>query len=391
MKNDKNKSKIILFFLILLFCLMGIMIFLLLKIGYSQDSQNEQGTVEISTIQDPKSVDEVIENYNSEYIMQEKKNIYVVFSRDLYNDDGSDNKKYFENIVNDLEPFFEESSFKIIDEENNIEIYARYDSEKEDYNIEINDIGDFYSKTDGDSYVKVETTEISKGTSFAITDDILTTLRLRSNKLSSITEYIGEGKDLGNGYTSYQNGTIKIRTVPTGGVKNIIFSKDYKENITYKLNLDMTLNEIAEAEKNYDFGSVDKGYLGYRHNEFYLFFYEDEVSAYTYSYKRNTVFEDYLKEYIETKDLDRFVKNLSIDWLAYDSFEYDEETQCAHILYSTRGVEIDIKDNNPKGITLYNNYYLTELTKKYVKNGYISLNPYEDLVEKTEIERRNND
>ena len=153
----------------------------------------------------------------------------------------------------------------------------------------------------------------------------------------------------------------------------------------------MTLHEIAESEKNYDFVSVDKGYLGYRHNEFYLFFYEDEVSAYTYSYKRNTVFEDYLKEYIETKDLDRFVKNLSIDWLAYDSFEYDEETQCAHILYSTRGVEIDIKDNNPKGITLYNNYYLTELTKKYVKNGYISLNPYEDLVEKTEIERRNND
>lgn len=390
MKKTKNKSKIILFFLILLFCLMGIMIFLLFKIDYYQKSQNEQIAVDITTVQEPQTVKEVIEKYDSEYIKQEKKNIYVIFSKDLYNDDGSTNKKYFENIVNDLEPFFEEYSFKIIDEKNKIEIYARYNYETKDYSILINNIEDFYSKTDGDSYVKVETTEISKGTSFAITDKFLTTLRLKKNKLSAIKDDLGEGKDLGNGYTSYQNGTIKIRTVPTGGVKNIIFSKDYKDNITYKLNMNMSLDEIAETEKNYDFGSVDKGYLGYRHNEFYLFFYRDEVSVYTYSYKRNTVFEEYLEEYIETKDLDRFIKNLCVDWLAYDSFEYDEETQCAHILYSTRGVEIDIKDNDPKGITLYNNYYLTELTKKYVKNGYISFNPYEDLVEKTEIERRKN-
>ena len=43
--------------------------------------------------------------------------------------------------------------------------------------------------------------------------------------LKNIEEILGEGHDLGNGYISYQEGAIKIRTVPSGAIKNIIFSK----------------------------------------------------------------------------------------------------------------------------------------------------------------------
>ena len=77
--------------------------------------------------------------------------------------------------------------------------------------------------------------------------------------------------------------------------------------------------------------------------------------------------------------------------MAYDSFEYDEETQTAKIMYSTRGVDINIVNNDPKGITFYNNYYLTDYIKGLVKTGVVSFEPDVDLIEKVELERRKND
>ncbi len=59
-------------------------------------------------------------------------------------------------------------------------------------------------------------------------------------------------------------------------------------------------------------------------------------------------------------------------------------------MFSNRGFEIDIEDNNPKGIILYSNYYFTEKTEKYVEDGLITLREKQDSVEKIEKERRAN-
>ena len=96
-----------------------------------------------------------------------------------------------------------------------------------------------------------------------------------------------------------------------------------------------------------------------------------------------------MKKYIETRNLDEFVKELSKKWMSYDYLEYDKENGNLHMIYSARGVEIDIKNNNPSGITLYTNYYLTDLTKSYVKNGIIRFNEKTDLIHKIEKARRN--
>ena len=152
----------------------------------------------------------------------------------------------------------------------------------------------------------------------------------------------------------------------------------------------MSVEKVFELEPDIDFGSVSQGYLGYRQLDYYLFFYNDEVSIYTYSYKKNTKFEELLQEYLKTKDLGKFVKLLSKKWMAYDYLEYDEEKQNARIMYSTRGVDINIENNEPKGITFYSNYYLTDYITSLVKTGVVSFEPDEDLVQKYEFERRNN-
>ena len=76
------------------------------------------------------------------------------------------------------------------------------------------------------------------------------------------------------------------------------------------------------------------------------------------------------------------------NYKVYDSLEYDSEIKKAHIVFSNRGIEIDIKDNNPKGITLYSNYLFSETSKRFVREGLINLNSHEDLVNKMEVDRR---
>ena len=46
------------------------------------------------------------------------------------------------------------------------------------------------------------------------------------------------------------------------------------------------------------------------------------------------------------------------------------------------------KNNDSKGITIYNNYYLTDTVKELIKNNKISINPDEDLLFITEQNRR---
>ena len=387
MKNNKNTKNIILIFLILFFCLLCL---LLLLVVYLQNNKPKEAIV-IQNTETPSSPEDIINKYDSEYIDRIDNIIYVNFSKDLFDKDGS-NKSFFENMIRDLEPFIKES-FYLYDKEKDITFYVKYDYENKTYTITINNnenIDEFYDKVDGEDYVRVDDVTIVDRTVTAVDNYFLELLALNNCYLSGIQDEIGEGKDLGNGYTSYLDDSIKIRLAPTKAVQNIIFTKKYDGNITTSATTKMDLKEIADGDPNYVFGGIGEGYLGYRLSDYYIFYYEDEVSAYTYSYKENNVFEGYLKEYLETKDLNTFIENLKTDWKAYDTFEYNPETNSAHIFYSTRGVEINIQNNNPSQITFYQNYCFSDYTKSLVKQGIVKLNANTDSVQKIEQERRNN-
>lgn len=391
MKKNRVKKNILLVFLLLFFCL------LLLSTSLLRVLQKEQAGVDISEnnviseSENEQTIKDIIKKYDSKYISEGVDYVNVVLAKGLFEENGSSNENYIKSLMMDLVPFYTPGDFYIVDEEKELEIYARYSEENKGYEFVINKIENFYDKVDGKDFVKVDTTEIAHGNNFAITNYILEKLYLYEYELNEVAGSLGEGEELPNGYTSYQDGYIKLETFPNGTVRNIIFSDDKEEYITSRLSTKMSLRNIVETEPQYDFGSVEKGYIGYRQLFYYLFFYNDEVSAYSYSYKNNSTFEELLKEYLDTKDLDTFINRLTKKCKTYDSFKYDAEIKKAKILYSTMGVEINIEDNNPKGITFYNNYYLTDYIKSLVKTGVVSFEPDIDLIEKTEIERRKND
>lgn len=390
MKKDRIRKKILLIFLILFFCLLFLMILLLKTVENTQPvAELNNNTVEVEKKEPTKK--DIIKKYNSKYITEGVDYIQVVLSKGLFEEDGSSNQSYIEKLMTDLIPFYEPNDYYIIDEEKKIEVYARYNEEESGYEFIINKVENFFDKVDGEDFVKVDSTSIAYGNLFATDNYLLDKLQSYNFYFSEIAENLDEGVDLENGYTSYQNGEILIKNAPSGSVKNLIFTEDYNEKITTRIHSDMSLEEVAEAEPVYAFGGVNEGYVGYRHRSYYMFFYEDEISVYTYSYKKNSTFEELLKMYLESKDLEMFVNRLSKKFMAYDYLEYDKDTQSAKIRYSTRGVDINIKNNDPKGITFYSNYYLTDYVKSLIKTGVVSFEPDKDFVEVVEIERRKND
>ena len=325
----KYKKIIIMIAIILLLFLLFLLIYSLVLLNKEQELNNSSTA---NIVSEPKTTQDVIERYNGKYVKEENKKIYVIFSKDLFDENGESNENYFNNIIRDLKPFYKNQSFEIIDEEKDININVKY-NENEDYAVTINNIENFFKMINGKSYVEVERTHITDDSSIIVTNSYLNKLLMNSMYLSEIKEELGEGKELKDGYTSYQNGTIKIRTVPTKAVRNIIFSEDYEGNITSKINSRMSLTEINNINSKNAFGSIQDGYLGYKEGNFYLFFYNDEISVYSYSYKYNKDFEELLSQYIETKDLDTFVNKLINKWKVYDYYEYDEKEKNAYILY----------------------------------------------------------
>ncbi len=394
MEKEKILKKFILFFLILLFCLLCLIIVIIKKTKLVQNEvflQENENIPYISYIQSlPQSVKEVIEKHDSKYIKEDGNNVYAEFAKNLFGENGNSNEKFFIDLVEDLKIFFEKENFYLIDEKKDINIFVKYDDKKNKHIIIFNDKEEFYSQTDGKKYVDVEKSEIVPASNIYIKDYYLSLLSMYDGIFSKIEDKLGEGKDLGNGYTSYKDDSIRVRTVPTGAAKNIIFTDKYEGEITNKINTDMTLKEISEADPSYVFGSVEDGYLGYRGNDYYFFYYEDEMSFYTYSYEKNSEFELILEQYLENKDLNKFVNALKYSFKAYDSFEYDPDQGNLHILYSTRGVEINIINNDIKNTKFFQNYYFTDFSKDLVKNGIVDFDGDTDLVEKIEKERVNN-
>lgn len=386
--NDRSKRiKIFLIFLIaLFFCVLCLLIVLQYYLRKQEANSNNKVSF-VTEETSPQTIEDVIKKYESEFIKQDGNTIYVIFAKDLYDENGNSNKDFFYNLANDLTIFFPLENFEVIDEEKKIDLMAEFNTETDSHIILINNLENFYEQSDGNSYTKVEKSEIVKPSALYVQNGYLERLVSNQMFLSSIKEYLDEGKESENGYISYENGTIKLKLAPNDSVMNIIFSEDYGYSILTDVESDTPLTKIYELHNDNTFGSLSDGYLGYRSNNLYYFFYGDETSVYGYSYRRNDTFEKLLEEYLNNKDLDKFITELSEKMLSYDVLEYDKDIKKATMIFPTRGIEIKIEDNNPKGITLYSNYYFTDMTKEMVKNGKISYST-DDLVEKYEIQRR---
>lgn len=386
MKNSKRIIIIlILLFLFLLFCFMSAIVIIMKK---EKSADNSTNTVTNTIIAEKRNtIKDVIEKHDSEYISETRDTVYVILANDLYDENGKSNRDSIVDLVNDLNEFFKNISFYIIDQEKNVTIYAKRKANADDFDLIINGNENFYDETDGRDYSAVDNAKIVEASNLLISNPYLERLDMKSMYFKYIEDLLSEGRESDDGYTIYPEEKIKIKLLPNKSVFNLIFIDDYEDKILYDLSLSQSLRETAELYDDYVFGGLDKEYLGYRSGNFYYFFYEHEASIYPYSYKENTKFETILAEYLESKDLKEFVRKLKISVKSYSELEYDEDIQKLFMAYPTRGIKIDIRDNDAKGITLYSNYNFTDTTKQFVKEGKIQYNK-DDYVNEYEQMRK---
>lgn len=392
MKNKKqNKTIINIIFIIIFFILIAICNILVNELETIEEQRIENRVAVVNNA-NAKTIKGTIEKHDSKFLSRRSNTIYVEFSEDLYDESGNSNEQYFESMIKDISKTEEmqNENFSLIDEEKDITIHVKYNAETEgEYSIEYNGKENFYEEIDAEEYTTIDKAKIVEQKEVTILAQELRDLSNGNMFFRKIKNDLGIGKDLGNGYTSFKDGALILKLL-NSKVRNIVFTEDYTNEIVTNVTVGMSLAEIKEQLNESSKENTDKDYLLYRTSEYYLFFYEDEVSVYSYSYFENTLFEQYLEEYLEDKNLDSFIKKVTGKWaMFYDKNEYNIEQQYAYITFPSIGVEINIENNDPKGITLYNNYYFTEKTRAFAKDGKITINADEDLLEKMEQNRRN--
>lgn len=399
-----KKKKSILSILIIILVLLLIVILSILKIlETSNDSidnvpNNENILInanriisanEIVNNTELKTVEEIVEEYGSKYIHRKEDGyveIYISSKYDLFDEDGVSKKQYFYDMIDEIIKI-EQDSFYLRDESKEIDIYIKYDHIDGSYKIIINGDENYYDNIDGDIYTKVSSVNVTKNSDFALNNEFLVKI-VRNYTYYSGTELSSSDRiDLENGYYSYADGSI-IARLQQGKALNILFKENYQEPIGMGVYVNTPLEEIVEKYSNLGFGSVEDGYVGYKTNNAYIFFYEDEVSVYGQQYKENPYIDQYILDYCTTGDLDKLYNDFINGFTNYFEKEYNPETQSLRLTFPTRGIEIDIKENDSKGIKIYNNYCITDKIKQLILDKKITLID-KDFIHITEQARRN--
>ena len=339
------------------------------------------------------SLTELLNSYN--IILRQEYNkdngeyfIYTIFPKDLINDDGSNNQAYFEDVIHKTANYIDKEKFEIYDQEKKVSINVTKDSETKELTYNINDVEDYFDKFNIDKYKQAKDTKIVPKESMSL--PLNTIGNLYSYDMMIDRKYLGNPEYSYGKYVYYKNGTLKA-FVQNGTILNMVLLKGYEEEIFSGIKVGTSLEEIANKYPNYAFGGISKGYLGYRTGEVYVFFYNDEVSIWQYTYREQEKFEMIVIDYFEDGNLENFAQKLANLWQGYASYDYKNEDgmKYLHAEYPTIGINIDINGSDAR-FDIYSNYYITERIAKYIADGRMILHE-QDAIDNAESNRRINE
>lgn len=360
----KKKIVVVLVILVLLFFTIGIIANKLLH-----KKKNET----VFNVKEFKNVKELLEYYNCTdihiYKSYEKgfdKDIYTCFELETIEENGDTNKEYYENIISLVSAMMNNRNYRIIDKSKNINIEVVF---REDGSAaySINEDGKYFENNK------------SKQALNNMTNEQETTIDIKSNELNTIINNNWEKtkieKILGNmekeekQYKVYSNG-ISIKTI-SSKLYNVIFNTDYKKEVFKGITTNMDNTKIMEilGKPNYD-NEDSNSVIGYRTNEFYVFFSEGEISIYRvekFNETENLEFANFFTEFNTTGEYKLFIDRLTDLYPDYEI--YEQKDNYVDIRYPLRGFEIVLGKNRDNGLYIYGNYQGLITNTKSLENA----------------------
>ncbi|HOZ55141.1 MAG TPA: hypothetical protein PK993_03790 [Clostridia bacterium] len=334
-------------------------IFLILAI--SNNIKNTEKKKQIETIKKYDSIDdfttleEVAIYFDCKYVKHESSktegytvDVYMKIKNKPFSNNVS-NKSYYESLFVYCAKVVNYENFIIIDKSNELVIALSCD--KENKNIKSFSInGDInYFQTQESIIAKNQYIEIQE-INYLVNSNELQQL---INKNWIVEDSLFGTKDsIYRNYNIFFDEGISVRKI-NGKIFNIVFNSNYKNEVVNGLKTTSSKKEIIDKLGNPQFEQNE--IIGYKTENTYIFFNNNEISVYKSDNKFETIeFSDLVSNYIQDKDLVKFTSNLKNIWSDYDLYEYNSNYLI--LQYSLKGIQICLNYKGNSGINVYTNF-----------------------------------
>ena len=344
------------------------------------------------------TIKEAVEALGHTYLKEEtsteegfSKDIYLNFSVDLYTEENS-NEKIYNDLIYTIARVEKYKSFRLIDPEKEtvIAVLAN-EQEKKLVRIYINGDDNYFGRHR--SMATIEEYKETPTTEFIVQSQIIQEL-IRTNWSTNVN--LGTEEEKREDYRIYLNEGLEVKKVDNK-VFNIVFTENHANTLVNGIKVGETIDTVISILGTPTFGSKNEGLVGYKGEQFYIFFMEKEISV--YPVLKNYETEEFMQlvtTYTEEGNASNFVNEVTGLWSDYDLYEHD--TNYVKLRYTLKGIEIQFNIIPNHGITYYQNYQgeikeginfsnLKEKEEELSSYTYFQLDT--DLVYKTEQERFN--
>ena len=348
---QKYKKKVIIIFVLIILVIFIVLIYNIINSLKTPTS-----------IEDFKSVKQVVEYLGSTYISEESSFPRIVklkFKYQLYNDDNTSNEIYFNKMINGVAEVLKYRSFNLLDEENSIYIDVECEESKIS-GVKINGSENYFSTTNSkkaiDEYTKINNINVN------INSSILNSAI--KNNWSYSDSIFGSKDSYYSDYNIFFDEGIEVKNVSLGEdvnaqkiIFNIVFNSKYKSKIVNNLDTSSSLEEVVSTLGTPQFGNVDDGLIGYKTDGFYIFFnLKNEVSVYRIQIQENSDFAKLVGTFVTNNDANTLLEELPVIWPFLDKYNENSKVGSKELVYTLLGVKVQFNVSNEQGIVIYNNF-----------------------------------
>lgn len=323
-----------------------------------------------------------------------EKDIYINFSKDTINDDGTTNKSLYETVISHIAKKLRGDNFRLIDNEKKIIIRIKFQDDKISL-YTINEDSKYWEhlKTN----YQIENYKEEKLSDFSISSRILNDIINNNWVYNNIN--LGSKDSVEDNYEIYSDEGYKVRKLGAS-IYNIIFIENYNEEILNGISTQTSMNDIENILGEPFLEDDNNNIIGYKSEKMYIFFSNNEVSIYPieqYEEEKSKKFGELVTELNKTGDINTFINKLTDLYPNYAN--YTNNNNYIDIEYPLLGFTFRFGYSNRNGIIIYSNFngWITEdktiedikETNDIPANVYTELN--ENLVLKVEGNRVSNE
>lgn len=350
-----------------------------------QENEKIAKIKQYTSIDDFKTLEEVAIYMDCKYIKQEKSKTdgYEV---DLYLElkvapftQNISNQSYYEQLFAYCAKVLGYNNFAIID--TNKDLVALIKCNKDNMTISNYYINgnEQYFQTEQSKIAKEQYIEI-KEFEFIPTSTQLKEL-IKQNWNANNSLFGTKDGDFKN-YSIYFDEGISVRKID-GTVFNIVFNEKYSQEVLKGVTTQSTKEQVITTLGKPHFENNEL--IGYKTNDFYIFFYKNEISIYRKEISdTNLEFAKIVEKYSNNNNIIQLTTELKNTWKDYNLYKYD--TNYVVLQYALRGVSIMYNYNNNNGIFIYNNFKgNVDLTTTYQE----ILNNEKEIPNKIYLENKN--